>query len=31
MSLFQQLQTMNRVEFKIERNGADKSFFVDIR
>lgn len=31
MSLFQQLQTMNRLEFKIQRGGADKVFSVDIR
>lgn len=31
MGLFQQLQTTNRLEFSIERNGEQKSFTVDIR
>lgn len=31
MSLFQQLQTMNKLEFKVERGGSDKTMFVDIR
>ncbi len=31
MALFQQLQTMNRLEFKLERGGSDKSIVVDIR
>jgi len=31
MSLLQQLQTMNRLEFKLERGGSDKSLVVDIK
>lgn len=31
MSLFQQLQTMSRLEFKVERGGSDKTLSVDIR
>jgi len=31
MGLFQQLQTTNKLEFSIERNGEPKTFVVDIR
>jgi general secretion pathway protein C len=31
MGLFQQLQTTNRLEFSIERNGVPQNFTVDIR
>jgi len=31
MTLFQQLQTTNKLEFGIERNGEAKTFMVDIR
>ena len=31
MSLFQQLQTMNKLDFKVQRGGVDKTYTIDIR